>query len=370
MKKPFILFVLGLFTLIPASACLNIYFSIDDEGHLHEATDMHQYFKKFKKNFNVKKICKSLPKIEEKLRENGDYKDLSDYAVALMKLGLFEEAKNILVELEFTHPEEYKLASNLGTAYELVGEVDSALKYINYGMELNPNAHEGSEWVHIKVLETKNHLKEDSTWLETHTVLDLSLEQEADSSVLHQIFIQAHERFPFTPGPDPIMASIMIDLADCFAANTSIEHAKAMYQIAKEHFGDSSQALDDKINAMINLRGTYGSVRPERTPGEEIHGELIKIGGIRYKDLLDDNNDPPFEIDWELYETNVDTLLSLVGLEQIDRAPVIEEILPPDEEAVKKPSEEEEEDSSWLFIVVLASIIPVIAVVLLTKKKK
>jgi len=367
MKKSFIIALLSLFLFVPTYACLNIFYSVDDGGHLHEITDMHMYFKKFNKNFNVKKICKSLPKIEKKLRENGDYKDLSDYSVALMKLGLFEEAKDILVELEFAHPEEYKLASNLGTAYELVGEVDSALKYINYGMELNPNAHEGSEWVHIKVLETKNHLKEDSSWLESHTVLELTEEQEADSNVLHQIFIQAHERFPFTPGPDPIMASIIIDLADCFAAKTSIEHAKAMYQIAKEHFGDTSEVLNNKINEMVKLRSEYDNVNPERRhQGRE--GDHIKIDGIRYGKLMDDNNNPPYEINWDDYETNVDTLLALVGLEQIERAPVIEEILPPDEEPVEDVPEEKE-SNTWLIIVAICCVLPVVGIFIFRKKK-
>lgn len=319
-------------------------------------------------NFNVKKIAKSLPKIEKKIKESGDYKDLSDYAVALMKLGLFEEAKTILVELEFAHPEEYKLASNLGTAYELLGKVDSALKYINYGMELNPNAHEGSEWVHIKVLETKNYLKEDSTWLESHTVLELTEAQEKDSSVLHQIFIQAHERFPFTPTNDPIMASIMVDLADCFAANTSIEHAKAMYQIAREHFGDTSQMLNDKIDAMIKLRGQYDGIRPERDRTYRL-GEYVKIDGIRYAKLLDDNNDPPYALNWEDYETNVDTLLSWVGLKQIDRTPIPEEILPPDEEAVEDVPEKKDDSMWWMIIVGIACITPVIAIFMFRKKK-
>jgi tetratricopeptide (TPR) repeat protein len=355
-------------TIAPTFACLNFYYSIDDDGDLHEITQMHQYFKKFNKNFNVKKICKSLPKIEEKLKESGDYKDLSDYAIALMKLGLFEEAKDILVELEFAHPEEYKLASNLGTAYELVGEVDSAIKYINYGMELNSNAHEGSEWVHIKVLETKNHLKEDSTWLENHTVLELSEKQEADSSVLHQIFIQAHERFPFTPGPDSIMASIMVDLADCFAAKTSIEHAKAMYQIAKEHFGDTSAIVNEKINEMLKLRGKYDGIFPERRRDNPREGEHIKIDGIRYGKLIDDNNDPPYEINWEDYETNVDTLLSWVGLEQIDRTPPPIEVLPPDEESVEDVPEEKE-SNTWLIIAAICCVIPVIGIFIFKKKK-
>ena len=155
MKNVILFLVLSFFAVKPLFGCLNYYYALDQEGHLHEITEMHASFKKFNKNFNTRLICKKLPELQEKIKTEGDYKDLSDYAVFLMKMGKFEEAKIILVELQYNHPDEYKLASNLGTAFELVGELDSALKYINYGMELNPDAHEGSEWVHIRCIGNK-----------------------------------------------------------------------------------------------------------------------------------------------------------------------------------------------------------------------
>ena len=369
MKKYLILFLLSILTVLRTEACLNIYYSIDAEGHLHEATDMHSYFKKFNKNFNRKLICSKLPKIEQKIREKGDYKDLSDYAVYLMKLGLFEESKNILVELYFAHPEEYQLAANLGTAYELVGEVDSAMKYINRGMELNKNAHDGSEWVHIKVLETKKELEKDSTWLQNNTVLNLSEAQTKDSSVLHQIFIQAHERFPFTPEPDPIMASIMTDLGRCFAQTTSIEHAKAIITIARDYYGDTSDYVNGLIDDMIALRGEYKDIKPEQ--GNYEYGTVEKIDGIRYFKLIDDNDDPPYKVDFDKYETNVDTLLALVGLSQLDRTmPIDSSTLVEASNAPTVDNNESKDSGSYMWIVAIACIIPVFAVVVLSRKRK
>tara|TARA_B110000046_G_C13024495_1_gene413104 strand:+ start:2444 stop:2677 length:234 start_codon:yes stop_codon:yes gene_type:complete len=56
---------------------------------------------------------------------------LSDYAVYLMKAGRVDESLAILKELNKNLPQEYQIAANLGTAYELNGELDSALFYIN-----------------------------------------------------------------------------------------------------------------------------------------------------------------------------------------------------------------------------------------------
>ena len=213
----------------------------------------------------------------------------------------------------------------------------------------------------------------DSSYLANHTVLELSEAREQDSSVLHQLFIQVHERFPFTPGPDPIMASLMADLADCFAATTSIEHAKAMYEIARQYYGDTTAVLNEKINDIIQLRTEYNSVRPERR-NAQIEGEHLKIKGIRYKDLIDNNDNPPFEVDWIQYETNPDTLLAWVGLERIDRTQIKEnqEVPATNNENQNTASEENKnEDGSnwWLIGVILACITPLLAVVFVRRKK-
>jgi tetratricopeptide (TPR) repeat protein len=368
MKKICVIICLSILTVLPAAACLNIYYSIDAEGHLHEATDMHTYFKNFNKNFNKKLICSKLPKLEKKIRENGDYKDLSDYAVYLMKLGLFEESKDILVALYYAHPDEYQLAANLGTAYELVGEVDSAMKYINRGMELNDDAHDGSEWVHIKVLETKKKLENDSLWLDNNTVLGLSDSQVKDTLVLHQIFIQAHERFPFTPGTDPIMASIMTDLGRCFAQTTSIEHAKAILTIARDYYGDTSAYAGGLIKDMIALRGEFKDIEPDQ--GDYQMGSVEKIDGIRYNKLMDNNDDPPYQVDLEQYETNVDTLLSLVDLAQIDRTVPADSALIETNASTSESGDEEKEDGSYMWIIVISCTTPVLAVVFFSMKRK
>jgi tetratricopeptide (TPR) repeat protein len=282
-----------------SKACLNFYYSIDKEGHLHTADDLR---KAFNTNFNLKLIERKLNKIKQQLDEKQDYKLLSDYAVLLLKAGKIKEALSILIELSTYYPNEYKIASNLGTAYELNGDVEKALQFIKRGMELNPDAHEGSEWVHISVLETKLKMVLDASYLDKKSVLNLSEAQKNDAIIRNQILIQVRERFPFSPGPNRIMVSLLIDLADCYANTASIEFAKALYTISEKYYGAEKEKIESKIKAMLALRNKYVKVRPEKKQ----RGSNIKIGGIRYKSLLDDNNPSKHQIDWTKIPTEAD----------------------------------------------------------------
>jgi len=44
---------------------------------------------------------------------------------------------------------------DLGTAYELAGKNEPALRWIREGLRRNPNSHKGTEWLHVKILEAK-----------------------------------------------------------------------------------------------------------------------------------------------------------------------------------------------------------------------
>jgi tetratricopeptide (TPR) repeat protein len=313
-RSTFILFFCFAFAL-SSTACLNYYYTVDKEGDLHLFGEGDDLLPPFNKNFNQAIIVSKMQKLETKMKTEHSYMLLSDYAVSLMKLGQTKAALDILVELSANYPNEYKIASNLGTAYELNGQVDSALKYIRHGLQLNPNDHAGSEWVHVKILEAKNDLAKDPAWLESHTVLGLSEKQKQDAVVQQQILIQLQERFPFSPGPDAIMASLFVDLGDISANRNSIEYAKVFYQIAKEYYGDQSPALAAKVKEMQKLSDKYTSVKPphvKHSGEEKIEGENVKLGTLLYKTLINDFGQ--IEIDWSKINTDPKSLLAEVNL--------------------------------------------------------
>jgi hypothetical protein len=73
----------------------------------------------------------------------------SDYAAVLIHRG------GALKAVEDEHPGEYIVAANLGTAYELSGDMAQAHRWIGEGIVRNPGAHEGTEWLHLRILEAE-----------------------------------------------------------------------------------------------------------------------------------------------------------------------------------------------------------------------
>jgi len=322
--KSFLL-ILILFSTLSGKACLNYYYSIDEEGTLSNIDHLHGHFQPFQQNFDQAKLVKQLTLINKK--NNPSFKDLSDYAVIIMKLGKIDEAVEILSRLHYAYPDEYQIASNLGTAYELSGNIDSAMKYIDQGMFLNSGAHGGSEWIHLKILETKKTLIKDSLYLTQNTILQLTEEDEKDTILLQQIAIQLHERFPFITPPNPIIADLLIDLGDCYAKTISIEYAKAIYTIAQNYFENNSSELQEKIDRMISLRNNYHDQRTELRK-KSIDGDYTHelVSGVRYKTLLKDNSDNSFALNWKNILTDPKTLLAKLNLNDKPASQVVEPV--------------------------------------------
>jgi len=308
-----LIIIIGLLLIsyMDGKACINYYYAVDQQGHLHHMDDLQR---PFNTNFNKRLIDSKLRKLAKQLAKEQDYKLLSDYAVLLLKGGKAKEALAILEQLSRHYPDEYQITANLGTVYEVNGQNEKALTFIKKGIALNPDAHGGSEWIHVKILETKLQLEKDKGYLSSGSVLGLNTEQKADTLVRNQLLLQVRERFPFSPGPNAIMSSLLIDLGDCFASTASIEFAKVVYTIAKRYYGADKQLTDNKIAEMVRLRGKYKSVRPERKIGP---GDNVKLSAIRYVMMLDDNDPTKHQINWSKIEVNTDSLLNLVNLERV-----------------------------------------------------
>ena len=104
----------------------------------------------------------------------------------------------------------------------------------------------------------------DANWLATHSVTGLdfgtaplpahNLQASASncptdlSAVISHLRYQLHERRQFIPGPDPIVASLMFDLANATALTSTIEDSLPLYQ--------SSLSLGYPHPTLLNLRVT------------------------------------------------------------------------------------------------------------------
>jgi tetratricopeptide (TPR) repeat protein len=171
----------------------------------------------------------------------------SDIAVNLGYLGRYTEALDILKKLQAAYPEDYTIAANLGTTYELLGKNELALQFIKKGLQLNPESHEGSEWVHVKILEAKIKMATAPDWIYKNRVLGTGVKfdsQEAEilNDQAWDVEYQLQERIPFTPFPDALLANIFDELGDLYATQQSVELAYIAYDFAlrndsSDHFG-------------------------------------------------------------------------------------------------------------------------------------
>lgn len=221
-----------------------------------------------------------LAKLRPKLA-GGDYKVRNDYAVALIHLGRADEAVTILRKIEAQHPGLYATAANLGTAYELAGDNERALKWIETGIQRNPDSHAGSEWVHVKILEAKLALAKDPEWLQTHSVLGIDFGNELvptepprAEQIRDDIIYQLRERLQFVEPPDPIVASLLADLANLIAINEPVEHAIPVYRFALEFQPARTKMIERR------LAHFEGLVESNLLSGTDRNAFLLGVVGI------------------------------------------------------------------------------------------
>ncbi len=187
--------------------------------------------------------------------------------VCLAHAGQYDEAVNIFQNLERIQPGGYTTAENLGTMYELKGNNAAALYWIKEGMRRNAQTHEGTEWLHVRILEAKLKLAQDPNWLRSHSVAGLdtgagrtpnlphdapgvfpedNMGQRADTGqVSLALAYQLRERLEFVPKPDPVVSDLLFDFANMKALNAGDSDDKPvaeLYQMALD-YGPAKAAL-------------------------------------------------------------------------------------------------------------------------------
>ncbi|MGC4100473.1 tetratricopeptide repeat protein [Ferruginibacter sp.] len=186
----------------------------------------------------------------------------NDIAVQYIKLGRYEEAEKLLLELQQQYPADYSINVNLGTLYELQGKNKEALQLIKKSVSINPGSHEGSEWFHIKILEYKlKHIPEDK--IAGQNILDIYSIKKSGDEVADEISYQLQERIPFTPAPDMIMAKVLQEFADFLADSVSIEGAYLMYSIGMDYDRNNVLQLAAKKEALIPYFKKYHQTVPQ-----------------------------------------------------------------------------------------------------------
>jgi len=234
-----------------ALACLNEYRTLLD-GSV-EFKDVHMNVP-YAREWTKKELDEKLHQLDTMYRRSGDDRMLSDYGVYLVYSGFYAEAKKIFQDIEQRKPGWYSSAANLGTTYELLGDNDSARYWIAKSLEINPGAHDSSEWIHLLILNAKIAAKNDANYFKTHRILNIDFGNElkpvcppgiSAASLRDQLLFQLNERINFAPAPDPVMAQLLFELGNLCAIVDDVKTASANYALAKQ-YGYTSELMDQR----------------------------------------------------------------------------------------------------------------------------
>lgn len=222
--------------------------------------------------------------IAKRGQQEDDFQNESNIALFYMKLGEVKKAIQILEPLAREYPDEYIIIANLGTAYELDGQLQKALNFISKGYEINPDSHHASEWIHIKILEAKIAHGSNSNWFRKNPIVTVEelVEHQSEMSRYdrrNHLMIQIRTRVPFTPSPNPIIANLLRTYASYCETYSSYENAlmARMYVLEFENVGITlirdRREIANLMKRIRERRDIYSSFSP-------IFMDLLKTGEI------------------------------------------------------------------------------------------
>lgn len=211
----------------------------------------------------------------DEARGKGNVFSRNDYAVALMHLREASAAVPILLAIEQEHPGSYVTASNLGTAYELTGDDRQALRWIREAIRRNPWAHDGTEWLHVRILEAKIAMASDATWLSLHSILGVDFgsatvprrplatprgntgQPVPIDDLKYALWYQLDERYQFVRAPDPVVASLLFDWANLLVRTDALESAAALYKEAIRYGAPRKELATARLNRVTQMLRDY-----------------------------------------------------------------------------------------------------------------
>ncbi len=258
--------VLGL----PAWACLNHYGKMNVHGEDIPPGEQKEsflyYISRLRDQFEHQKIVEAPPPVPP--GDGADFKVRNDYAVALVHRGESKTAVSILEAIEKEHPGEYTVAANLGTAYELSGDLEKAYQWIGEGIRRDPKSHEGTEWLHLLIIDARMAQAKNPDWSKSHGVLTLDFGSDAlprkpsawpqgardAEDVIRALTYQLGERLAFVPPPDTLVAGMITDLANMLSLYRSVDHAIPVYELALQYQPSNPGLVQSRLASSMKIR--------------------------------------------------------------------------------------------------------------------
>lgn len=264
----------------PAQACINA-IGTDHQGRhfdLHEGVG-EDLAERLTSNSSREFYLQSARTIIADAKAAPDLEHLTKLAILLVYQGQHEESAGLLLSIERRWPGHHETAANLGTALELAGHDAPALAWIRLGIRRNPAEHFRSEWLHVRILESKLASANDPARLTRKSIAGL---QFGDATVpplptsrpagndgppvsayaLHHAFAyQLSERMQFVAPKDSVVANLLSDWAALNMAGGPMENVVALYALARRYGADTEVMARREAEANRVLKAARGNQR-------------------------------------------------------------------------------------------------------------
>ncbi len=287
---------LFLFLLVRDSvACLWTY-ATNLEGQVEwiNSLSASEFAKGFARKLSRESLLASAALLKQKAEQEKENHELrNDYAVMLVRAGELTEALTVLNEIEAAKPGLYPTAANLGTVYELSGDVEKSRHWIEEGLARNPQSHNGSEWLHVRILKAKQQLAADPNWLKTHSILGLNFGDASEPArptdealaalgapqtweqLAEHLKYQLQERTSLVDPPDAIVADLLADLGNVFALNGKLEFAIVVTELAQRYESPQDELLERRLSHFRKI--VNAAVKPSRDPSGDLARGIIRL---------------------------------------------------------------------------------------------
>lgn len=209
------------------------------------------------------KLSNALERIDSLYRKTNNIEYLSDIGVVYIYLKQYGKAIKLYLDIEKLSPNRYSTASNIGTAYELNGQNEEALKWIQKALKIDPNSHQGSEWIHLNILKAKIG---GERFYNSKFLLNINFGNDSIPKSKHdnekfnklldllqsQLYFQLNERLTFVKPKDKIVAQLMFDFGNILFLQNSYSNAVETYKKAIE-YGYSGELIEKRIKKSQSL---------------------------------------------------------------------------------------------------------------------
>lgn len=244
----------------------------------------------------------------------------NDFVIALIYSGAYQRALDLSTELFELYPEEYNVVITHAVACELNGLDRDALVNLQHAIQLNPQSHKGSEWIHVNILKAHTAHRYDPTPAELIGI-DISSDSFAAQAqrprldtLLAQLHYQIHDRMYFADkGGDKTFGAMLYAYADLLYLTGYRSVSIKYYEMALEYGYEPAT-----VNRRYQIARTYDDRLSELRNREVLIADAKKKAqrdwdvNLRYFDLLRDNSRLRRALYWTAGITG--TVVVLIGL--------------------------------------------------------